>query len=99
MRRHKKHFAGNGQYDFQRNPEENEKIKAMKNNDLLDEVLKVLRGCKDNREQLEKLHHYMLNELYAAEDAVSEAIIIPERYVSLIKDTADSLSGRDSLLY
>jgi hypothetical protein len=52
----------------------------------------MLRSFKDNREALEKLHHYMLNELYTEDGAATEAIIIPERYASLVKDAADSLS-------
>ena len=65
----------------------------MNNNDLLDEILQMLRTFKDNREQLGKLHHYMLNELYRGGDTVTEAIIVPERYASLVKDVADSLSA------
>lgn len=47
----------------------------MKNNDLLDEILKMLQACKDNREQLEKLHYYMRSELYAAEDAEAKQLL------------------------
>ena len=65
----------------------------MGNRNLLDEILQMLRTFKDNRELLEKLHHYMLNELYVEEDMAADAIIIPEQYVSLVKDTADSLSA------
>ena len=53
----------------------------------------MLRTLTDNREQLEKLHQYMRNELYTGDDAATEAIIIPERFASLVKDTADSLSA------
>ncbi|HEY5392993.1 MAG TPA: hypothetical protein VIJ57_12795 [Hanamia sp.] len=65
----------------------------MTTNNLLDEILMMLRSFKDDREQLEKLHQYMLNELYTQEGAATEEIIIPERYASLVKDTADSLSA------
>lgn len=65
----------------------------MGNRNLLDEILQMLRTFKDNRELLEKLHHYMLNELYVEEDTAADAIIIPEQYASLVKDTADSLSA------
>ena len=65
----------------------------MNNKNLLDEILIMLRTFKDNREQLGKLHHYMLNELYRGGDTVTEAIIVPERYASLVKDVADSLSA------
>ena len=65
----------------------------MGNRNLLDEILQMLRTFKDNRELLEKLHHYMLNELYVEEDMAADAIIIPEQYASLVKDTADSLSA------
>lgn len=65
----------------------------MNTNNLLDEILLMLRSFKDNREQLEKLHQYILNELYTEEIAEIEVIIIPERYASLVKDTAGSLSA------
>ncbi len=65
----------------------------MNPNNLLDEILIMLRSFKDNREALEKLHQYMLNELYTEDGAATEAIIIPERYASLVKDVADSLSA------
>lgn len=65
----------------------------MKTNTLLDEILTMLRSFKDDRELLEKLHQYILNELYTEEGAATETIIIPERYASLVKDTADSLSA------
>jgi len=65
----------------------------MNNNNLLDEILIMLRTLKDNREQLEKLHQYMRNELYTEDDTSTEAISIPERFASLVKDTADSLSA------
>lgn len=65
----------------------------MNNNNLLDEILIMLRTFKDNREQLEKLHRYMLNELYTEDDAATETISIPERFIPLVKDTADSLSA------
>ncbi len=64
----------------------------MNTNNLLDEILIMLRTFKDNREQLKKMHQYMLNELYT-DDAKTEAIRIPERFASLVKDTADSLSA------
>lgn len=35
----------------------------------------------------------MLDELYTKVNTTSEAVIIPERYASLVKDTADSLSA------
>ncbi|HUZ57308.1 MAG TPA: hypothetical protein VMU83_00830 [Hanamia sp.] len=67
--------------------------KTMNTNNLLDEILLMLRAFKDNRELLEKLHQYMLNELYKEDDAATEAISIPERFASFVKDTADSLSA------
>jgi len=53
----------------------------------------MLRSLKDKPEHLEKLHQYMLDELYTKENVTTEAVIIPERYASLVKDTADSLSA------
>ncbi len=65
----------------------------MKSKDLLDEILFMLRSFKDNRGQLEKLHQFILEELYTQEDSASNAIVIPERYAPLVKDVADSLSA------
>src|SRR6185312_11915360 len=65
----------------------------MNPNNLLDEILLMLRSLKDKPEHLEKLHQYMLDELYTKENVTTEAVIIPERYASLVKDTADSLSA------
>src|SRR6185312_10874409 len=65
----------------------------MNTNNLLDEILLMLHSLKDNSEQLEKLHQYILNEFYTNEDTASESITIPERYTPLVKDTADSLSA------
>jgi len=53
----------------------------------------MLRSFKDKPEQLEKLHQYILDELYTKENTTSDAIIIPAQYASLVKDTADSLSA------
>lgn len=66
---------------------------TMNPNNLLDEILLMLRSLKDNPEQLEKLHQYILNEFYKKEDTASEAIMIPESYAPLVKDTAESLSA------
>lgn len=60
---------------------------------LLDEILLMLRTFKENPEKLKKLHQYILNELYTEENTASETVIIPERYASLVKDVADSLSA------
>jgi len=65
----------------------------MSTNNLLDEILVMLRSLKDKPAQLEKLHQYILDELYTKEDTTSDAIIIPAQYASLVKDTADSLSA------
>lgn len=65
----------------------------MTTNNLLDQILFMLRSLKDNPKQLEKLHQYMLNECYTGEEAASEAIVIPKRYASLVKDAADSLNA------
>jgi hypothetical protein len=65
----------------------------MTTNNLLDQILIMLRSLKDKPEQLEKLHQYLLNELYTEDDATTETIAIPGRYASLVKDVADSLSA------
>ena len=64
----------------------------MNTRNLLDEILLMLHSFKDSQERLEKLHGYIRNELYN-EDTIDEAVIIPERYTSLVKEVADSLSA------
>jgi hypothetical protein len=64
----------------------------MEPNSVLDEILVMLRSIKDNPEQLEKLHQYMLDELHLKEEE-NEAIKVPQRYTALVKDVADSLSA------
>ena len=65
----------------------------MNTRNLLDEILLMLHSLKDSQEQLEKLHLYMRNELHTEENTTDEAVIIPERYTSLVKEVADSLSA------
>lgn len=65
----------------------------MNNNALLDEILLIIRSIKDDREQLEKLHEYMLTEFYNEEEEESDPIHVPEQYQPLVKDLADSLSA------
>ena len=57
------------------------------------EILNCETLREDSQEQLEKLHLYMRNELYKDENTIDEAVIIPERYASLVKEVADSLSA------
>ena len=64
----------------------------MNTRNLLDEILLMLHSLKDSQERLEKLHEYIRNELYN-EDTIDKAVIIPERYASLVKEVADSLSA------
>ena len=61
----------------------------MSNNELLDDILGMLRSFKDDRLKLEKLHQYILDELY--EEPKEEEIIIPQKYRELIKETAEYL--------
>jgi hypothetical protein len=59
----------------------------------------MLHSLKDSQERLEKLHLYMRNDLYTEENTIGNAVIIPERYASLVKEVADIHTCFTILLY
>ena len=54
----------------------------MNPHNLLDEILVMLQSLKDKPELLEKLHQYILYQLYTEEDTAGIATIIPAQYAS-----------------
>lgn len=57
--------------------------------ELLDEILLMIRSFAEDPIKLEKLHQYIKDELYEE----PEEIKVPEKYQPLVKDVADSLSA------
>ena len=56
---------------------------------LLDEILSILRSVMDDKDKLEKIYQFLMDEIY--EEA--EETEIPEKYKSLVRETADSISA------
>ncbi len=59
----------------------------MKTQQLLDEILGMLRLVKDNKEKLQKIHTFFTEEIY--EEPEEEEI--PEKYKKVVAQIADSL--------
>ena len=56
---------------------------------LLNEMLPILHSVKDEKDKLEKIYQFLMDEIY--EEA--EETEIPEKYKSLVSETADSISA------
>ncbi len=66
-----------------------------KNQELLDEILGILRTVMDDREKLEIIHNFFLNEIYE-EPAKANLIYelkIPKKYKKIVPQIADSLNA------
>lgn len=63
----------------------------MSNEELLDDILGMLRSFKDSRLKLERLRQYIIDELY--EEPHDNEINVPEKYRSLVKETAEYLDA------
>ena len=61
----------------------------MNSKQLLDEVLSILHLVKDDKEKLEKIYQFLMDEIYEE----PEEIEIPENYKPLVSNIADSLSA------
>ncbi|MCD6090475.1 MAG: hypothetical protein J7J72_03150 [Bacteroidales bacterium] len=61
----------------------------MKNQDLLDEILLIIRSTVDDRKKLEKIHEFLLNEV--SEDV--EENEIPEKYKKYVSEIAKSINA------
>ena len=60
----------------------------MNKKELLDEILLMLRTVMEDREKLEKIYHYMKDEIY--EEIEEEEFEIPEEYKELVKSIAEN---------
>ncbi len=58
----------------------------MNNQQLLDEILGVLRLVKEDKAKLEQIHTYMLEEIYE-----EEKTLIPKKYKKIINSIAQSI--------
>lgn len=63
----------------------------MSDDELLDDILGMLRSFKDNRLKLERMHQYIIDELY--EEPHDNEINVPEKYRNLVKETAEYLNA------
>ncbi len=64
-------------------------IIRMNHQQLLNEVLAVLHTVKDDKAKLEKIHQFMLSEIY--EEPEEEQI--PEKYKKIVAEIADALTA------
>lgn len=61
----------------------------MNNQQLLNEILAVLRTVKDDKQKLEKIHHFFINEIYHE----PEESDIPEKFKEVVSEIADALTA------
>ena len=61
----------------------------MNSKQLLDEILTIMRLAMDDKDKLEKIYQFLMDEIY--EEA--EETEIPEKYKSVVSETADSISA------
>jgi hypothetical protein len=59
----------------------------MKKQELLDEILQIIRSITDDKNKLEQIHKFLLDEVYVA----PEEIEIPEKYRSIVSEIAESI--------
>lgn len=63
----------------------------MNTSDLLDNILSMIRSVMHDRDKLEKLHQYILNEIWQEQE--EDEIKIPEKYKPLVKEIAGWLEA------
>ncbi len=67
----------------------------IKNRDMLDEIMGMLRTVIDDREKLERIHEFFIEEIY--DEPVDNEIVynveIPEKYKKIVPGIADSLNA------
>jgi hypothetical protein len=56
---------------------------------LMNEILAVLKNIQNNKPKLEKLHQFVMNEIYEEPESGE----IPEKYKNAVSGIADSLSA------
>lgn len=69
----------------------NNKLTSMKPQDLLNEILAILQTVRENKEELQKIHRFMMEEIYIEPE--KEEYEIPEKYKDVVPKIADSLSA------
>lgn len=60
----------------------------MKTEQILNDVLAILRLVRDDKEKMQKIHNFFMNEIYEEED---EEFSIPDKYSKLIGNITDSI--------
>jgi len=63
----------------------------MKPDELLDEILMIIREIKDNKEELEKVLHFLHQEITIPEE--EEIIQLPEKFNTVIGEIAGSIDA------
>jgi len=63
----------------------------MNKNRLLDEILAILRTVMEDKQKLEKIHQFLVDEIYEVETL--NEIEIPEKYQKIVKQIAESIDG------
>ncbi len=61
----------------------------MNSKQLLDEILYILRLTMDDKDKLEKIYQFLMDEIYEEPQETE----IPKKYKSLVRETADSISA------
>jgi hypothetical protein len=62
----------------------------MKTEEMLNEVLAILRLFKDDKEKMTKIHTFFMEEIYEEED---EEFEVPEKYRDLVKKVAEAIDA------
>jgi hypothetical protein len=65
----------------------------MRPSTLLDTILSMLRAIKDNPAKLQKLHDFMVNEIYEEEEEDDETLQVPEKYRTVVTEAAEWLAA------
>jgi len=65
----------------------------MNNDELFNQILGIIRTVKDNKEELQKILNFLMNEIYEEQEEPEEDIAIPEKYKKLVYNIAQSLSA------
>lgn len=56
---------------------------------LLNEILPILHSVKDDKRKLEKIYRFLTDEIYEEPEETE----IPEKYKSVVSETADNISA------
>ncbi|MDO9255837.1 MAG: hypothetical protein Q7U54_10025 [Bacteroidales bacterium] len=61
----------------------------MNANQLLDDILAMLRQVKDSKEDLQKIHDFMSENIFV--EAEEEVLVIPEKHKKAVAEIADNI--------